>query len=152
MAYAATISWTKTRVSGRDMIRIRIQEAEAASTSEWKTSNTAVTNPVTGVQGGDDDDVPLPQNGTITLIQSTLTSGTGTTIAPVLGKVASFVANTKDELSDSPAANGWHNIATQIPYSFPPGVKPVIYGRSTPNNAAADHTIDTLIVVIEGHH
>ena len=127
MAYAATISKTYTTISGRRTFLIQVAEVEAAAGSEFEI-------------GG------LPEICTLISYRATRTAGTGTTIAPVGGAATGFSAASQDEnFSISAAAHV--NESTKVPLRLPAN-KLVI--RSTPSNAASDHTIGTLITLVEG--
>lgn len=90
-----------------------------------------------------------PTVGTLKLYRAILTAGTGTTINPRLGRTLAFVVSTQDWIGTSSTTAAVINDASDLRYSALPAGK--LYGRSLPNNAAADHTISTEIVVVEGH-
>ena len=127
MAYAANVTTEIKTISGRRHYLISVTETEARDTSEFE---------ITG----------LPEAATLVLYRATLTAGTGATIAPLGGNVAAFTASTQgQEFGISAAANV--NESTQVPLRLV-GNKLVI--RSTPNNTATDHSISTLITLVEG--
>lgn len=131
MAYAATVAVSyKGAVNGRETFLVTITETEAAAASEWS---------VTG----------LPDIGTITHYQATLTAGSGATINPILGKAASFSADTQNHIATNTNTAVHINDGARTPYTLQGGAG-TIYGRSTVN-AGADNSISTLFVVVEGH-
>jgi hypothetical protein len=130
MAYAATVSVPTIKViAGRNHFRWTISEAEAASGSEFKISDA-------------------PPTGTLILYQSTLTAGTGTTINPIVGRVASFTANTQNHMGTNSSTSVHINDGSNLRYAGL--VAGEIFIRSTVNSAVADHTILTEIEIIEG--
>lgn len=127
MAYAASVTKTTTTISGRRVFKIVVAETEAAQTSEFE---------ITG----------LPEVCTLILYRATKTAGTGTTIAPIGGAAASFTASSQNEnFSISAAAHV--SESTKVPMRLTSN-KLVI--RSTPNDSTADHSISTLITIVEG--
>ena len=129
MAYAAAVT---TRVvpgpAGRRQWVITIAETEAAATSEWS------------VEG-------LPACGTITHYQSTITSGTGVSIAPKIGKVTGWTASTQNEVMPQLTAAAHHNRSAPQVYTLPTTAK--LFGRSGVN-AGTDNVILTVMVITEG--
>lgn len=127
-AYSGTSTKVTGSVSGRAVYTVTLTETEAAAGSEAT---------ITG----------LPQRGTIISYKATLTAGTGTTIDPVGGRAAAFVASTQNHIfSNGTAAAHIHN-QDPVRYYSSTGT---LYIRSTPNNAAADHTITTEILIVDG--
>jgi hypothetical protein len=155
VAYSATVTCTTHTISGRRGMIIQIVEADAAATSEWKTTHTAGTNPVT-LDGTSGLDIPIFPVGTITLYQSELVdaTSTGTTIAPRMGKASGWTNGTQDEISRQATPAAFFRDTTHVPYAFNPagagGVKPKIFGKSTVD-AGTDNDIITLIHIVEGH-
>lgn len=128
MAYAAVSTVTRELHNGRWLSRVALTETEARDTSEAT---------ITGV----------PIQGTIIEYKATLTAGTGTTINPALGNLATFVASTQAHLGTS-SVTAVH-VHDQVPlrYDAPTGT---LYVRSTPNSAVADHSISTVILIADG--
>ena len=127
MAYAAAVTTEIKTISGRRHYLISVTETEASSTSEYE---------ITG----------LPNAATLVLFRATLTAGTATAIEPTGGNVAGFSASSQgQEFAISQAAH--INESTHVPLRLV-GNKLVI--RSQPRNAAADHSISTLITIVEG--
>ena len=127
MAYAASVTKTTTTISGRRIFKIVVAETDAATSSEFE---------ITG----------LPEVCTMILYRATKTAGTGTTIAPVGGATTGFAVSTQNEnFSISAAAHV--SESTQVPLRLTSN-KLVI--RSTANDATADHSISTLITIVEG--
>ena len=132
MAYVQTTPVvTRTRVGGRKIVRITFVETGATSTSEWSVS-----------------DGMIPSIGTVKLYKADLTAGTGTTIQPKMGRATAPTVDTQDWIGQISPAAGAINDAAPLYYA---GLTGTIYGRSTPNNAAGDHTIYTEIEIVEGH-
>lgn len=130
MAYTATVTGPTTyTINGIRYIRWTITETEAASTSEFS---------ITGV----------PQMGTVVHYQATLTTGSGTTITPKLGKSGSFSSSTQNHIATNTTSAAHINDSTNV--RFGGLTKDVMFIRSTPNSATADHGISTLIEVVEG--
>ena len=128
MAYSATVTTVNKTVSGRRYFLIEVTETECSNTTEFT---------VEGLPSG-----PL----TLVLYRATLTAGTGTTIAPTGGNVASFTANSQgQEFAIAAAAHIAES--THVPL-FLRNNKLVV--RSTPNNATGDHSITTYITIAEG--
>ena len=130
MAYVATVSDPTIKViNGRTHYRWTISEVEAASGSEFSI-------------GG------APLVGTIILYRATRTAGTGTTINPIIGRAASFVASTQNHIGTNSSTAAYINDASNLRYNGITAGK--IFIRSMPNNAAADHSISTEIEIVEG--
>ena len=132
MAYAQSTPVITRRVrGGKQVLLITFTETEAASGSEWSVSG-------------------LPVVGTITHYKATLTAGTGTTINPKMGRAAAFVVSTQDHVGTNSTTAAHINDGSDLRYDkLTAGV---LYGRSSPNSAVADHSIATEITVVEGHH
>ena len=127
MAYAAAITTEIKTISGRRHYLISVAETEARDTSEFE---------ITG----------LPEAATLVLYRATLTAGTGGTITPIGGNVTGFTASTQgQEFAITGAAHV--NESTHVPLRLV-GNKLVI--RSAPNDTATDHSISTLITIVEG--
>ena len=131
MAYTATVSAvTRYTINGRRHYRFTVSETEAAAGSEFSVAG-------------------LPSIGRILQYRATRTAGTGTTIAPVVGRAASFLANTQDYIGNAFAAAASGNGAEMKYAGLTSGT---MYFRSVPNNAASDHAISTEVVIVEGLH
>ena len=133
MAYAATVNVTSGVTSGRRWWFVSITETGASSTSEWSVPASE----------------HLPEQGTITLYKADLTAGTGTTIQPKLGRATNPTVDTQNWIGQIAAAGAAINDASRLYFSGLTGG--ILYGRSTPNNAAADHSITTEITIWDGH-
>ena len=141
MPYAQTTPVvTRRRIDGRNYYFVSFSETGAAPTDRWSVAG-------------------LPYLGEIVHYKATLTAGTGTTIAPSLGREASFTVGTKDVHTQdsigalSPAAVSFDEAGPLVYHSATNALaesSATLYGYSTPNNAAADHTIYTEFVVLEG--
>ena len=130
MPYAATVVGpTISVIKGRATYRWTISETGAAPTDTWT---------ITGA----------PAVGTVTLYRANLTAGTGVTINPRLGRTLAFTTSTNDVIGVSATTNALINDGTNLKYSGITAGK--IFGRSLPSNAAADHSISTEIVIVEG--
>jgi hypothetical protein len=130
MAYASTVVGpTINVIKGRATYRWTISETGAAPTDTFT---------ITGA----------PAVGTVTLYRANLTAGTGVTINPRLGRTLAFTTTTNDVIGVSATTAALINDGTNLKYSGLTAGK--IYGRSLPSNAAADHSVSTEIVVIEG--
>ena len=133
MAYVQTTPVVRRfSVSGREFLFISFTETEASPTSEWS---------VTGI----------PPTGQVLLYHSTLTAGTGTTIQPFLGRITGFAANSEYYIGGSTTAAVSVNESSVLTYTY--GVietTQTLFGKSVPNNPAADHTIITEILIGEG--
>jgi hypothetical protein len=150
MAYAATVIITdRVDANGLRRCTINVSETEASSTSEWSTEASA-TNTVTvnGVSLATGQAWALPRSGRIVHYQATETAGTGTSIQPRLGKVTGWTASTQADIGQVTAAAMYINDATPLAFTLRPSDTGTLYGRSTPNNAAADHTIVTSIALV----
>ena len=130
MPYVSTVVGPVTSViRGRATHRWTIAETGAAPTDTWT---------ITGA----------PAVGTVTLYRANLTAGTGVTINPRLGRTLAFTTTTNDVIGVSATTNALVNDGTNLKYSGLTAGK--IFGRSLPSNAAADHSISTEIVIVEG--
>ena len=130
MPYAATVVGpTISVIKGRNHYRWTVAETGAAPTDTWT---------ITGA----------PAVGTVTLYRANLTAGTGVTINPRLGRTLAFTTSTNDVIGVSATTNALINDGTNLKYSGITAGK--IFGRSLPSNAAADHSISTEIVIVEG--
>ena len=133
MAYAASITYgAPVSLNGRRVVVVRVVETEAAAGSEYAISGAKI-----------------PRIGTITTLHATLVSGTGTTIQPKLGRKPGFTVDTSEHIDSQAAAAANIRETTPLKYNLAPQDDLVV--RSTPNNAAADHTITTEYVITEGH-
>jgi hypothetical protein len=65
-----------------------------------------------------------------------------------LGRTLAFTTSTNDVIGVSATTNALINDGTNLKYSGITAGK--IFGRSLPSNAAADHSISTEIVIVEG--
>lgn len=131
MAYVSTVTGpTISMIKGRAHYRWTVSETGAAPTDTFT---------LTGA----------PAIGTVVLYRATLTAGTGVTINPRLGRTAAFTTTTNDVIGVSATTAALINDGTQLKYAGLTGAK--IYGRSLPSNGAADHSVSTEIVVVEGH-
>lgn len=126
---AATVEVAQiARAGGRDQVMVTIAETSASSASEVTISG-------------------LPRCGVIVSYRATLSAGTGTTIHPVVGLAAGFATSTQDHLATATTTAAFVNEQGATAFCSADGK---LYVRSTPNNAAADHTITTQIVIVEG--
>jgi hypothetical protein len=130
MAYAAAVTVAVEVISGRRHYLVTIAETEAAAASEFTVPN-------------------LPQRGKIMSYKAKRTAGTGTTVDPIIGRSATPTTATLDAIWENGTAAGNIDSFPGVQYYSSTGT---IYGRSTPNNAAADHTITTQILIVEGWH
>lgn len=131
MPYAATVVGpTINVIKGRATYRWTITETGAAPTDTFT---------ITGA----------PATGTVTLYRANLTAGTGVTINPRLGRTLAFTTTTNDVIGVNSTTAALINDGTNLKYSGLTAGN--IYGRSLPSNAAADHSISTSIVIVEGH-
>ena len=132
MAYAQSEPvYQRFTVNGRRVVVVSFTETEAAAASEW-------TIP------GD----KIPRVGLIKVINATKIAGTGTTIRPTLGRKSGWTAATQDDIGQVAASAAAHiRDVVGMPYNL--SSVDNLYGRSTPNDAAADHTIQTELVIVE---
>lgn len=130
MPYVSTVVGpTISVIKGRATYRWTVAETGAAPTDTWT---------ITGA----------PAVGTISLYRANLTAGTGVTINPRLGRTLAFTTLTNDVIGVSATTAALINDGTPLKYS---GLTQAsIFGRSLPSNAAADHSILTEIVIVEG--
>lgn len=131
MAYTSSSTLTKKTISGRRYYLITITETEAAATSEHEISMA-----------------DAPQLLTVVSVKSTLTAGTGTTIDPRLGRATGWADNTQDAIFSNGTAAA--SIDTQPGSVIWRPVGQNLFWKATPNDAAADHSISTEILCIEG--
>ena len=140
MAYAQTDPVvTRDLRGGRYVYVVTFTETEAAAGSEWS---------IAAAKG-------LPLLGTIVLYKATLYAGTGTTIQPAVGRAAGVLwtigtkaVTSQAHIGQVSAAAVVINDATGIRYRLLD--TGIMYGRSTPNNAAADHSVVTELHIIDG--
>lgn len=128
MAYAAFVSSAPRTVDGRSYIVYTVLETEARDTSEYTLPD-------------------VPFIGTVVLVVSKLTAGTGTTVRPEVGNVAAWVDSSVNEVGRIVTAAAFINEGSSLRYQAPLGE---LYFRSTPDSVATDHSITTVIVVLEG--
>ena len=127
MAYAAAITTEIKTISGRRHYLISVTETEARSINTFT---------ITG----------LPKVATLVLYRCTLTAGTGSTIAPNGFNALPPVQSTNKE--EFQIKQGAHlNESTHVPLRL---VNNELIIQSTPNDATADHSISTLITIVEG--
>lgn len=130
MAYVSTVTGpTINVIKGRATYRWTVAETGAAPTDTFT---------LTGA----------PAVGYVALYRANLTAGTGVTINPRLGRTLAFATTTNDVIGVSATTAALINDGTPLKYSGLTAGK--LYGRSLPSNAAADHSISTEIVVVEG--
>ena len=121
--------------AGRRFWHISFAETSATSTSEWTISAATWSS------------YDLPRCGVITHYNAVLVSGTGTTLQPIVRRATAAASTSIDYLGQVTAAAQHVNDASGIYFS---GVT-ALFGASTPNNAAADHSITTEMTIFEGH-
>lgn len=155
MAYAATITWSERRVpndkSGKRHLYLRIAETGAGTSSEWKTSGGSGLTVLN--ERGVAESPEIPRSGTITLVQSTLGNGTGTTIQPAFGKEASFNTDDQTVIAETGSAAAFVHEQSPARYSFDPDAtddEVILFGRSAVD-AGSDNVIETLLTIVEGH-
>lgn len=96
---------------------------------------------------------PIPHEGTITLIRSTLTSfgiGTAVTVAPRMGRIPNPTPNTNDYITGLTPAAVSFNEALNVRYVFQGSGPPTIRWRSKPD-AGVNGSVANEIVIYEGH-
>ena len=120
-----------------------ISMIKGRATYRWTVSETGAAPTDTFTLTG------APPIGTVVLYRANLTAGTGATINPRLGRTLAFTTTTNDVIGVSATTAALINDASNLRYAGLTGAK--IYGRSFPSNAAADHSVSTEIVVVEGH-
>lgn len=132
MPYVSTVSAPTVRVEGlgRKVYRWTVTETGAGQANDFVLDGA-------------------PPNGTVTLYRAALTAGTGTTINPRLGRANGFALTGNDWIGTNGTSSATINDASSVHYSGLVGAK--LYVRSYPNNAAADHSISTEIVIVAGH-
>ena len=128
MAYAQTTPTITARLVGDELhYVVEYTETEVAAASEASVSG-------------------IPTHGRIVSYQATLTSGTGTTIAPEGGASSGWTDSTQDEVMSGPTAAAHIHETQVIPYYASAGV---LYFRSTPD-AGTDNAVGTRVMLIEG--
>ena len=127
MAYAAAVAIVKGSDGGRNHWAVTITETEAAAASEWSVPG-------------------LDLRVTIKSYKVTITAGTGVTVNPILGSAAAFTANTQTHIATNTSTAIHINDQTELRCNL---ATATLYGRSTVN-AAADNTIVTEIMLVEG--
>jgi hypothetical protein len=131
MPYVSTVVGpTISVIKGRAHYRYKVVETEASPTSTFTLPGA-------------------PSVGTFTLYRANLTAGTGTTINPRLGRTVAFATGTNDVIGVNTTTNAFINDASNLRYAGL--VASNIFGRSYPDNAAADHSITSEIEIVEGH-
>lgn len=128
MAYTASVYSAPRTVGGRSYIVYTILESEGRDTSEYELPD-------------------VPFIGTIVLYVSKLSSGTGTTIQPEIGTSSEWGDTTVEEVGRITAASAFINEGSNLRYTAHEGS---LWVRSSPNSVSADHTIETIIVILEG--
>lgn len=128
MAYSATVTRRVDVVQGEKHVVFTVVETEAANSSEFEL-------------------VGVPVIGTIVRYEATLIAGTGTTINPIVGRAAGFAANSQDHIGTNTTTAAHVHDQTALRYDSTSGS---LFIRSTVNNATADHTVHTEVVVREG--
>lgn len=133
MAYAVTGNTAADALSevfnGRRCWRWRVTETEASSGSEFTLYG-------------------VPSVGTITLINSKLTPGSGTTVQPEVGRGASWVDDSIDDIGRIDAA-GRAREEQNRRYTLNAGQAFVV--RTQVNSGSADNTVVTEITIYAGH-
>lgn len=131
MAYVSTVTGPAIKViRGRAHYRWTVVETGAAPTDTFTLPGA-------------------PSVGTLTLYRANLTAGTGTTINPRLGRTVGFATTTNDVIGVNSTTAALINDASNLRYAGL--VASNIFGRSYPDNAAADHSITSEIEIVEGH-
>jgi|TARA_R100000084_G_scaffold104718_1_gene61565 hypothetical protein len=127
MAYAAAVTTEIKTISGRRHYLISVTETEARDTSEFE---------ITG----------LPKAATLVLYRATLTAGSGNRINPAGGNAAAFAIHGQNQ--EFLITGATHvNESTHVPLRL---INNKLVIRNTPNNTATDHSISTLITIVEG--
>ncbi len=127
MAASATIK--KYTKGGRLHVRVTVVETDSTASTEWSQQ------------------MPSPL-WRIVSYKATLTAGTGTTINPILGRAAAFSADTQDHLGTNSGTAAHINDQTALVIDLLDAS--LLVGRSTANDATADHDISTEILLVEG--
>ena len=127
MAYAAAITRTDDTRGTDGYVVFEVAETEAGAATEYILDL-------------------VPTEGTITLFTATLTSGTGTTIAPKAGLATGWSASTQDEVFTRSAA-AHHNAQDVVRYTALNGK---LYIRSV-CDAGSDNAVSTRITIRAGH-
>ena len=123
---------TRKRIDGRNYYFVSFVETNVSSASEWSVSG-------------------VPFLGQIVHYKATLDAGTGTTIDPVFGRITGFTLDTQDAVDPGyTAAVSIDDIGPTTYHLASWDANGTLFGRSRPNNVAADHTIYTEFVIIEG--
>ena len=131
MAYVATVTGpTVSVIKGRAHYRYKVVETGASPTSTFTLPGA-------------------PAVGFVSLYRANITAGTGTTINPRLGRTVGFVTTTNDVIGVNSTTAALINDGSVLKYAGL--VAGNIFGRSYPDNAAADHSITSEIEVVEGH-
>lgn len=128
MAYSVQVSSAPRTVDGRSYIVYTVLETDARDTSEYTLPD-------------------VPFIGTVVLCVSKLVSGTGTTVQPEIGNRASWSDSTIHEVGRVTSAASFINEGSNLRFQAP---EVDLFVRSTPNSAAQDHAIETVIVILEG--
>lgn len=132
MAYAQTTPViVKTTINGRRYWHISFSETECGPSTEWTVPASA----------------DLPKCGTITFYTASLTAGTGTTVQPIVKKATGVASTSINYLGQVSAAAA--NVRAKMDTRYN-GME-AMFGLSTPNNAATDHSVTTEITLAEGH-
>jgi len=90
-----------------------------------------------------------PSVGTITLLRSAKTAGTGSTVRPEIGRGVGWSDGSIEEIGRAGSAAAVSEILTNVRYTRNDADELEI--RTSVNNAATDHTVLTEIVIFEGH-
>ena len=107
----------------------------------------AVTYTETGVAAASEATIAgVPKFGRIMSVKATLTSGTGTTIAPEIGDTASWTDSTQAEILSGPTAAAHIHETQVVRYYSSTGT---LYVRSTPDSAT-DNAVSVEILIREG--
>lgn len=124
---AGTATVTQTTISGRPVFVVTLSETSVGTSTEWSAD--------------------LAYIGTLTLVslRSQLTSGSGSTITPVLGKAASFAANSVNEIAAVSAGASNHAEAAHVTWQCAGS----IYGRAVPDTGS-DNAVSWEIILVGG--
>ena len=88
----------------------------------------------------------VPKFGRIMRVKATLTSGTGTTIAPEMGNAATWTDSTQAEVLSGPTAAAHIDETQVVRYYSSSGT---LYVRATPD-AGTDNAVSTEILIRDG--
>lgn len=126
---ASTCIVTTYYIDGRRHALLTIDETSARDTTEVACAG-------------------VPLCGQVVRVDSALSAGTGTAVRPRVGKSASFVADSIDQIlvTDNSAAT------VSEPGSGPYCGVSTLYVRTGVNSTATDHAITTNIIVLSGVH